>query len=487
MRLARKLTMGLVVGILVVVGAFDYRLVEDDVQSLEQQLSDHLAVMARDLAVALPDLARVSGPQGVDRLIAERNDDRLAHVRWIRLDARPGDSQWAGLHSQQVAVLESGQELRLVRGRRTHEERLIVYRPFVGQQPARDVVEVSESLAPLRHQERRSLIAVLVKSLLIVLVASVYVLALGVHFIGRPIHRLVEQARGVGAGDLSLRLAFAHRHDEVTELGAEMNQMCDRLLQTRDQLALESTAKIAALDQLRHADRLKTVGQLASGIAHELGTPLNVVSGHAKMIACGATNGEEAHSAARIIVEQAARMAAIIRQLLDFARRSPPALTKSDLGELAGRTLRMLAQLGMQRHVALQLEPPRVPTPVIMDDGQIQQAITNVVVNAIQAMPQGGEIRVDVERERIQPSPGHSASADEYVCLRVRDHGAGMTPEVLAHVFEPFFTTKPVGDGTGLGLSVAYGIVAEHGGWIAASSEIGKGSCFSIYLPAARA
>ena len=484
MRLARKLTLGLVVGILVVVGVFDYRLVEDGVHSLETHVSDDLALMARGLAVALPELVRVSGPPSAEQLIAERNGERSTRVRWVHLEAKNDDSQWTGLDPASVAELAAHGELRVVRGRHTHQERLIVYRTFRGQEPARDAVEVSESLASIRHQERRSLIAILVKSLVIVVIGSIFALALGIHFIGQPIQLLVEQARRVGAGDLSLRLSISDRRDELTELAREMNQMCDRLVEARDHLEVESAAKLAAVEQLRHADRLKTVGQLASGIAHELGTPLNVVAGHAKMIAAGDTTDDEARSGARVIVEQTTRITGIIRQLLDFARRGRPTLAMADLGEVAKRTVRMLAPLGLQRKVQLRLDPSDQPIAVTMDDGQIQQAIANIILNGIQAMPAGGEIEIDLHRGHAQPPKRSSMTAGEYVRLRVRDHGAGMTPEVLSRVFEPFFTTKSVGEGTGLGLSVTYGIIQEHGGWITASSEVGKGSCFSLFLPA---
>jgi signal transduction histidine kinase len=118
-----------------------------------------------------------------------------------------------------------------------------------------------------------------------------------------------------------------------------------------------------------------------------------------------------------------------------------------------------------------------------VDAGQIEQVITNLVMNAVQAMPGGGQVVTAVGPCHAKPPAGHAGGAGEYLCLSVTDEGTGIVEEHRQHVFEPFFTTKDVGEGTGLGLAIVYGIIAEHGGWIDVTSELGKGSCFSVYLP----
>jgi len=119
-----------------------------------------------------------------------------------------------------------------------------------------------------------------------------------------------------------------------------------------------------------------------------------------------------------------------------------------------------------------------------VDPGQLQQALTNLVVNAVQAMPDGGELRVIIERVRRAAPADVAAAGDAWVRIAIEDDGLGMTDATRARLFEPFFTTKPVGEGTGLGLPVTYGIVREHGGWIDVTSAIGHGSRFDVYLPA---
>ena len=267
--------------------------------------------------------------------------------------------------------------------------------------------------------------------------------------------------------------------------------VCARLRQTMRALRVASAEieraareKESGLEQqVRHADRLATVGKLASGVAHELGTPLAVVGGRAKRIVRSAPPPETGDDA-RIIVEQADRMAVIIRQLLDFARRRGAVKAPADVGALARSTLGLLAPFAAKRGVALRVDDRTDAAPIAVDAGQLQQALTNLIMNGVQAMSAGGELSVAIERARLTPPAAVGGPEAEYVLLRVVDQGAGIQPEHLAHVFEPFFTTKDVGEGTGLGLSVAHGIVAEHAGWIDVASQPGAGATFTVHLPA---
>jgi signal transduction histidine kinase len=136
-----------------------------------------------------------------------------------------------------------------------------------------------------------------------------------------------------------------------------------------------------------------------------------------------------------------------------------------------------------KRGVELVVEKGNEELVANLDPSQLQQVVINLVVNGLHAMRHGGTLSLAVGRERVTPPPEHGGEAGDYLYARVRDDGTGIPAEVVPHIFEPFFTTKDVGDGTGLGLSVAYGIVQEHGGWIGVASEVGKGSCFTVYLP----
>jgi signal transduction histidine kinase len=306
-------------------------------------------------------------------------------------------------------------------------------------------------------------------------------MAMGRRMVGRPVEQLVGLARSIGQGNLEARVHLSQK-DELSTLADAMNQMAGALASARAQVAQEMAARLATLEHLRHADRLGTVGKLASGVAHELGTPLNVVLGRAKMIASGEAEGEETLEYARIITQQVQHMTGIIRQLLDFARRRTPERTPEDLVALVVRTLKLLQPMAARRNIVLACEAPG-PLHLQVDAGQLQQALTNLIVNGLQSMKRPGTLRVKLGRSRALPPTELGGPEAEWVRVDVMDEGEGISPEVLPRVFEPFFTTKDVGEGTGLGLSVSYGLIRDHGGWISVSSEPGRGSCFSIFLP----
>ena len=341
---------------------------------------------------------------------------------------------------------------------------------------------ISESLAAERSYVQTTVIDTAVTTALLAVLSAALSAALGTWFVGRPVHSLADKARRVGTGDFSGPLHLRQR-DELADLAVEMNAMCDRLVEAHERSAAEAAARIAALEQLRHADRLMTVGKLASGIAHELGTPLNVVSARAGMIADGETTAGESVEYARIIGEACDQMTRIIRQLLEFARPRGPERTAEDVGRIAERTLALLEPIAAKRAVTLVVRDDGAPATAELDAGQIQQVLTNLVVNAVQAMSAGGTVEVAVVQERA-PAPSDLGGAEtDCVSVRVCDEGSGIAPEHLPHVLEPFFTTKDVGQGTGLGLSVAYGIVREHRGWMTVRSTVGSGSEFIVYLP----
>jgi signal transduction histidine kinase len=230
---------------------------------------------------------------------------------------------------------------------------------------------------------------------------------------------------------------------------------------------------------------LATVGKLASGIAHELGTPLNVISARAEMIAAGDALPHETAEYSRVIAGAAQRMASIIRQLLQFARKKEAQKTRQDVQSLVRESVALLRPLSEKQKVALVVESPlpEAEATAAVDGAQLEQVVTNLVMNAIQATPLGGTVKVGVRRESTRPPWQVEENESEYLCIRVEDDGEGIEPRHLPHIFEPFYTTKGIGEGTGLGLSVSYGIVEEHRGWIAVESDVQRGSVFSVFVP----
>jgi signal transduction histidine kinase len=354
---------------------------------------------------------------------------------------------------------------------------LVTYVPVRDQAGAMlGSIEIAESLGPRDAYVNATLFSTALAIAAMGVIAAASVLLSGIWLIGRPLDQLAAKARRVGAGDLTKPLRLKQQ-DEIGQLAVEMNAMCERLGAANERAATETAARIQAIEQLRHGDRLITVGKLAAGIAHELGTPLNVVSGRAKMIHRGKAPPEAIADYARVIVEQADRMASIIRQLLDFARRREPNTAPVDLSAVVRAVHTLLDPMAAKHGVALELE---TSAALVMGDGaQLEQVATNLVVNAIHASPDGGRVVLSSGLESPE-SPAAGLRGRPFI--RVRDFGHGMDAETAKHAFEPFFTTKDVGHGAGLGLSVAHGIVEGHGGSIEITTAPGQGAVFTVYL-----
>jgi len=226
-------------------------------------------------------------------------------------------------------------------------------------------------------------------------------------------------------------------------------------------------------DQLQHADRLATIGQLAAGVAHELNEPLAAILGLAQLSSKAADLPEPVARDLEKIVKATLHAREVIRNLLLFARRVPPVKISVRLNELVEEALALLesrrAQSGIELVRSLEEDLPDLTA----DPAQLRQVLVNLLVNALQAMPRGGRLEV-----RTGSETGH-------VFVVVTDSGIGMSEDVRKKLYAPFFTTKDVGEGTGLGLAVVSGIVNSHGGTIRVESEVGRGTRFEVRLPLA--
>jgi two-component system, NtrC family, sensor kinase len=473
MRLTRKFIAALVVGVALVAlvqGFLDY---EREIDVFDRQLRGEAAALGRALARGVADVWTRDGEAAArDFLTQATTQSERLQARWVWLDAKGRDAPKAPrdeleplMHDEPVVIRDS------------ERHQLLTYIRVDVPDPRLGIggLEIAQSLDQPDSFVRESLRNEIIGSVSAVIIAAALALVLGVLFIGRPISRLAAKARRVGTGDLSGPLHLGQR-DELGELANEINLMCDRLSDERGKRE-EATA------QLRHADRLTTVGKLASGIAHELGTPLNVVSGRAKLIVDKEVDGADVQASAKIVVEQAQRMTALIRQLLDFAR--PRALEKTSINvpNIASRVCELIATIAKKANVALEAPPTDDELRVEADDGQLTQVLTNLVVNAVQATPAGGCVQIVVRVVDQVPPPYVGGAQQSWMAIEVRDNGRGMDDATRDRIFEPFFTTKQIGDGTGLGLSVSWGLVREHGGWIDVASEPDKGSTFTVYLP----
>ncbi len=239
-------------------------------------------------------------------------------------------------------------------------------------------------------------------------------------------------------------------------------------------------------DQLRQAQKLEAIGQLAGGVAHDFNNILAVIQGNTEL---ALRNAGKLDSRTRDFLEQIAeasdRAAHLTRQLLTLGRKHSMRSGPLNLNDLIGNLMKMLNRIiGEDVHLSCQCNGQAF---VWADAGMMEQIILNLVVNARDAMPQGGQLLIATKMISIDNTvvPPHSEMrAGEFICLSVSDTGTGILPEHLPRIFEPFFTTKEVGKGTGLGLATVYGIVKQHQGWITVSSHVRTGTTFDIFLPA---
>lgn len=346
-------------------------------------------------------------------------------------------------------------------------------------------LEVHESRATQRQYFRFSVLRNLFSFAATATVIILLIYLVGERLIGRPIEALRAKSRRIGDGDLRGPLQLA-QDDEFGELAREINAMCERLAAAQRAAEEHHRASLRAVEDLRHADRLSTVGQLASGLAHELGTPLNVVLARAGLLAEGDNDPAEVTDSARVIAEQTRRMTAMIRQLLDFARRKEGDKRREDLAAVASQAVTLLQPVARKAGVEIEVSAP-TPQAARVDAGQIHQILMNLMMNAIQAMPRGGRVRVEVGAATRSPpaETGLGGDARRWCCVTVDDEGDGVAPEHRARVFDPFFTTKGVGEGTGLGLSISHSLAREHGGWISLEPGAPRGTRFALFVPAA--
>ncbi len=238
--------------------------------------------------------------------------------------------------------------------------------------------------------------------------------------------------------------------------------------------------------QLRQAQKMEAIGQLAAGVAHDFNNILTVVQGHAGLMQQGLAPDSPQKESLDQITGATARAATLIRQLLMFSRKQVMQFRHLDLNDILHNAIIMLERL-VGEHVQIHFHPQN-PIPAIHADcSMVEQIAMNLAVNARDAMPDGGQVSIATSLQTIHraPTPMDPEPRDgDYVCLTFSDSGVGMDTQVLTRIFEPFFTTKPVGKGTGLGLSTVFGIVRQHKAWLEVDSKPNHGTTFRVYFPA---
>ncbi|ONG51583.1 hypothetical protein BKE38_15975 [Pseudoroseomonas deserti] len=280
----------------------------------------------------------------------------------------------------------------------------------------------------------------------------------------------------------ALRMVGAH-HDitALRETQAELERLNQALEQrVRDEVEKREAAQARAA----HAERMRALGQLASGIAHDMNNLLQSVQSGAAIIARAPDQPDQVAAVAEALLQAADRGTAVTSRLLSFARQAELRAEPVDPASLLTQLAEMLRH-SLGRRYACQVEPCAQLPPLLADRRQLETALLNLAINARDAMPGGGLISLSAAAERVAGAHPAGLAPGAYIRLGVRDDGMGMDAETLARVTEPFFTTKPAEQGTGLGLSMAKGFAEQSGGGLALESEPGEGTLVTLWLPAA--
>ncbi len=359
----------------------------------------------------------------------------------------------------------------------------VIYSPWIVRQEMHGVLGVvlpSNFIVTSEATSRNSLSFIFSVSTVGVILLG-YMLA---QSIARPILRLRSIAQAVAAGDLDQDSGL-ERSDEIGDLAQAFDIMTGRLQARTAEAerlyaeAIENNLQLAEMyeklqatqHQLIQSEKLAAVGQLAAGIVHDVKNPLGVIKGMAEELTEGIESDQAIREGLGVIFDNASRANRIVTELLTFARQSPLSIDLRDLRQTVEGSLRLTDYLLRKGKVTSILDLPSDEVLVAYDAQQIEQVLVNLIQNAVQAMPEGGELSIRLDTEEAM------------AVVALEDTGEGIAPDALPRIFDPFFTTKPEGQGTGMGLSVSYGIVSNHGGRIEVESEVGRGTVFIVRLP----
>jgi len=305
------------------------------------------------------------------------------------------------------------------------------------------------------------------------LLASVYVRV--------PLRNLVNTMRAVRAGNLSAKASF-RRADELGAAVTEFNAMMSDLGEARSRLMVEVERREALETSLQRTDKLVTVGQLSAGLAHEIGSPLQVLNGRARALAARTDIPPDVRRTAEILTSESDRITRIVEQLLAFSRHTVPRITETRLSTPIRDIVEWFEPEARRHGVRLAFEDDESVPAANVDVAQVQQVVMNLLINAVRGTPQGGTVRITLARASFAAAGGQTQPS---VSLVVEDTGTGIADDLLPHIFEPFFTTRSDAGGTGLGLAVVKSIVDAHGGSITVTTRIGEGTRVTVQFPVA--
>jgi two-component system, NtrC family, sensor kinase len=474
------LILTIVTGIVMIIGG--YFMLRQREKALEQAMRNEARAHAVTLQIALERLYRLGKQAAAQELIDRMSDNQRIYgvvlfsndgqVVMVSDELMEDEIRFPPEVNQALATGDTVETMRVIDAK----EVFSILMPISVGETREGVFEIALPMAFIREDYARARREIVFFALLLFIAIVFVVILVTRHSVLRPVDELLRGARALGRGDLNYRLIVPANDNEFALLEREFNRMADNLEEQRNNALREMDRRLKLERQLRHTENLASVGRLAAGVAHEVGTPLNVIEVRAEQILQDLDDSRERRRRnATIILTQVERITNIVRQLLNLARPYNIQRGVVDLNALISGTLETLETKLQPARIVAEFKPDR-DAQVSGDKELLRQVFINVVVNAIQAMPDGGRLRIDYGSDLTEKDGGR------FIAVRVSDTGVGIEEENFPFLFDPFYTTKDVGGGVGLGLPVSRRIVEEHNGWIEAANNEDGGATFTVYL-----
>jgi signal transduction histidine kinase len=492
--LTTRLAVLLMLALMIITGGYDYVRLARERDRLVDITQTDTRIFAETLALAVRrNLRRGRTTEELQELLDEI--ESLPGLVWVAIFDPKGHVIAAGVGEGAPsptgddaigATLETGLPASSLEG--SGKDQILRYvQPFRWPDGRTGAVEVRHSLASVQRDFAAAVRERIMARLVVLVCFVLAIVAVTRWSIARPIHALIRAARAVGSGDLTQRIEVK-RADELGALAEEFNRMAENLQRAHAALLEQSEEHLRLEREVQQTQKLAAVGMLAAEVAHEVGTPLNVVAGRAEALERAIPRDHPERRHLDVIAQQTDRIAGIIRSLLDYTRPRRPQLRPEPVQPILTRVATLLESQYRNKRVRIALALPEDLPPVMADTDQLQQLFINLLGNALDASPPGETVDVTTGGEVSLPEPGRAeivrGKADPPLLeIHIVDRGPGLTADELAHVFEPFFSTKKRGQGTGLGLPIVEEIIRAHRGEVAMLSVVGHGTETIVRLP----
>ena len=452
----------------------EYRLTTEDLERQKKDLVEVFAIPIVNAVISYKELGPVQGKSLLDNCIARIMANKNLKIAYVVVTDTSGKiigrnhlqgyrKDYLGRTSLQSIVSDK----TIIRRYKSGDEMIEVSTPLAGRFEKLGILRVGFSLESLQSRLFERYLVKRYKEMILISVGLIALNFIIVHAlilnIIKPILKLTDDLREVSRGNLSIRSTISHRN-EIGFLSQAFNSMMDSLNQARKELERTHAHMI-------QTEKMAAMGKLAAGLAHEINNPLGGVLTCVETIRQNSQDEEMRTKYLALIHSGLERIRRTVKQLLHFGKQRSFQLELTDINALMNRTLEVTSHQLSANNISLHRDIDQGLSRIMADPHQLLQVFVNLILNAIQAMPEGGDLWIKTGQENGR------------VKIAIRDNGCGIPEENIDRIFDPFFSTKDPGQGTGLGLSVSYGIIHDHGGKIEVESKTGVGSEFTILLP----